>query len=49
MTAGRYLAIPEKGYKNLIKDPFLEEVLANLNIKLIVFKADTEQILKWIK
>jgi XisH protein len=44
-----YLAIPENGYRNLIKDPFLEEVIANLNIKLIVFKTDTEQILKWIK
>jgi XisH protein len=44
-----YLAIPESGYNNLVKDPFLQEVLVNLNIKLIVFKTDTEQISKWIK
>ena len=30
-------------------DPFLEEVLVILNIKLIVFDPITEQVLKWIK
>jgi hypothetical protein len=44
-----YVAIPEKGYKNLIKDPFFEEVLINLDIKLIIFTTEKEQIVKWIK
>lgn len=46
-----YLALPEKGYKNLVKDPFFEEVLTNLNIKIFVFttEKDKETIVKWIK
>lgn len=46
-----FVAIPEKGYKNLIKDPFFEEVLAKLDIKLIIFttEKEKEKIIKWIK
>ena len=44
-----YLALPEKGYKKLIRDPFFEEVLVNLNIKLFVFNTEKDVIVKWIK
>ena len=45
-----YVAIPEKGYKNLVKDAFFEEVLTNLDIKLIIFTTEKkEEIIKWIK
>jgi len=43
-----YLAIPETAYKGIFTQDIGHKVLEEFQIRLIVFKAESEEIIKWI-
>lgn len=43
-----YLAVPADTYDSFFTQPFIQEVLHQYQVKLIVFKPDQEVISQWI-
>lgn len=43
-----YLAVPKETYDSFFLLPFIQEVLQQYQVKLIVFKPDDEVIAQWI-
>jgi len=42
-----YLAVPTDIQKGLLSEPFAKHVLRYLNIKLVIYDVDTEEIIQW--
>jgi len=43
-----YLAIPDETYRKYFVVPFVQEIIANNQIKLLVYEIETEEIVQWI-
>ncbi len=44
-----YLAIPETAYEGIWTEPAGRVIIENLNVKLIVYKVEKEEIIRCIK
>jgi hypothetical protein len=43
-----YLAIPKESFDNLFEEPLGQKVLKEYQLKILVFKVDSEEITQWI-
>lgn len=44
-----YLAVPLRVYESILSERFGQLIIANLNIRTVVFDQRKERIVKWIK
>jgi len=44
-----YLAVPAEAYEGILSEPIGRLLIQKIGISLIVFKSDSEEIVKWIR